>query len=732
MKRLLFFGLAAAFIASNAARADLLAWYSGDVVNGPDDRIIIDSSVNGNHAAAITNTNLTADGRNGAGIDFNAGTSYMVSNTAAGGAFQSIVDNQQFTVAFWMAGEESAAGPSNQSTHWFQSPSNNGTARGIQAHVPWGNGTVFLDVGGCCSGTQRVSGPIDRELWDANTGEEWTHWAFTMDEDGSTAVYADGTEVLFREGPTDAIGAFSQVWWGGAINGGNSYQGRMDDIVVADVALTEAQIGDLMNDVASVFGDDVNANPPTDVAIGAPYIPTAAVGGDNLGILRAATSVENLQLGDPVETQGLAQQWFNGNKRANPDFFFDAGEGDEVALEDLENPEGAAFATPSTWWAGNGDHLGLPRYPGAELGGRYAGAGDVNDYGVRLRGEIFIRENGEYWFRDGIDDYTMLAIDVDGNGLDRDEMVESLGFAADYDDIVIHDDDWAGKDGGGQDIEEARPAIAEFSGIAEGGEWREIEMWMSEGGGGDAGIMYMAKADDPDLDVADWEDAGGLAGAQQSAFLIPGGDLRSEVPSFTGDTIGTLPLQVTQMQVSSNLLDSDTITMDALPGTKSILDVDGAVIEIVAMDDLVAGDEFVLFDADELRGEENITFIFPEGTTADDWDLSGLSDDGEFGHRIAYMPGGGGLCDPNSMGDATGDGMVAFDDFLILSTNFGGPATSHTEGDFNCDGQVAFDDFLVLSTNFGQAVGAQSVPEPSAASLFAVALAFIGLVRRRR
>lgn len=51
-------------------------------------------------------------------------------------------------------------------------------------------------------------------------------------------------------------------------------------------------------------------------------------------------------------------------------------------------------------------------------------------------------------------------------------------------------------------------------------------------------------------------------------------------------------------------------------------------------------------------------------------------------------------------GDANLDGVVGFDDFLALSSNFGQSA-GWSGGDFDGDGSVAFLDFLALSRNFG-------------------------------
>ena len=86
-------------------------------------------------------------------------------------------------------------------------------------------------------------------------------------------------------------------------------------------------------------------------------------------------------------------------------------------------------------------------------------------------------------------------------------------------------------------------------------------------------------------------------------------------------------------------------------------------------------------------------------------------------------------------GDVDGDGEVAFEDFLILSENFGTDVERYTLGDLNGDGTVQFPDFLILSGNFGQTRTAQaaSVPEPHTLpmSLSGIAL-LLGLARSIR
>jgi hypothetical protein len=188
----------------------------------------------------------------------------MLLNTAATGAFDSINVNQEFTVGFWMSGDDTQ-GVNNESVFWATGIAGQ-TDRAFQAHIPWSDDNVYFDVGGCCGPTQRTTtgnaahltgDPIGPESWRASAGEEWTHWAFTIEPDfGDASVYVNGEERLFREGPTSEIPELAQIWIGAATGGGNFFGGRLDDFFIADEALSAEQIAEVVADgVRSVFSN---------------------------------------------------------------------------------------------------------------------------------------------------------------------------------------------------------------------------------------------------------------------------------------------------------------------------------------------------------------------------------------------------------------------------------------------------------------------------------------------
>ena len=88
---------------------------------------------------------------------------------------------------------------------------------------------------------------------------------------------------------------------------------------------------------------------------------------------------------------------------------------------------------------------------------------------------------------------------------------------------------------------------------------------------------------------------------------------------------------------------------------------------------------------------------------------------------------------PTLPGDLDGNGDVGFQDFLVLSANFGQDGLNYTQGNIDLVGTVAFPDFLVLSTNFNKtAAGASPVPEPSSAGVIVLGTLFASLLRKRR
>lgn len=95
-------------------------------------------------------------------------------------------------------------------------------------------------------------------------------------------------------------------------------------------------------------------------------------------------------------------------------------------------------------------------------------------------------------------------------------------------------------------------------------------------------------------------------------------------------------------------------------------------------------------------------FSAPKYMTRVDGHVYFRADDGFGGQELWRVPFDH-LGDEPVPGDADGNGTVDFEDFLLLSMNFGRTDdVDVANGDFDSNGEVDFNDFLVLSANFGK------------------------------
>jgi hypothetical protein len=67
-------------------------------------------------------------------------------------------------------------------------------------------------------------------------------------------------------------------------------------------------------------------------------------------------------------------------------------------------------------------------------------------------------------------------------------------------------------------------------------------------------------------------------------------------------------------------------------------------------------------------------------------------------------------------GDATRDGIVDFNDLVVIAQNYNTAANTFSRGDFNYDGTVAFEDLTLLAQEYNTALPGAPLSAPLGAS----------------
>ena len=496
----------------------------------------------------------------------------------------------------------------------------------------------------------------------------------------------------------------------------------VSEIIIYDRVLTDSELSSVRGHLYDKYG----------VTLDVGQAGTTAT--ENLGGVLTDVVREDVGGTQP----GLLHQWYGRNNPGSYNAvtaFYDFN----AEPRALESPDVTAFNPSNTWWTGNqspvlnadGDVV-APQYPievidQARPDGGVFNGGNNDNYVTALSGQIRIERNGTYLFTDGVDDLSVLAIDINRDGV----------FDDFDDEFLINDNAWTTvnreNNNGGFTTNDGNYVEAIFEDIDEADEstqWFDIEIVVGEGGGDDAGIIYWNPAGANDDIFPSPSGADRIIADENLALLtIPEENLRGPggLNIVSGNLTATLSGEVPYIFEINEDGTVDALAVErSFDAATTVLDLNDAKINLAAIGD-VSGLEgtFTLLSADEISGDA--TVIVPDA-------LQGLIDTSALLTDGTITFGAGSACNPDTGADINGDGSVGFPDFLILSANFGQAGlsgASHELGDVDCSGDVAFADFLALSAAFGSEVGAQAVPEPSGGTLLGLGALLLGLVRRR-
>ncbi|MFO0913342.1 MAG: PEP-CTERM sorting domain-containing protein [Pirellulales bacterium] len=470
----------------------------------------------------------------------------------------------------------------------------------------------------------------------------WTV-AFASDDGGQLTLPAAATFTsTFGENPTDQQGVgLNQIryegnrghsWTGGTFTAAAAISGEIvtsmhergggDSFEVAVAQGAQGGFGSAFKILGNgTFGWSVTTNS------GAPNAGDAVVNiaGNGVGTYTATgTAVATLNPVNPATaTTGLTHRYYNTGNQGN------LGAADGLRTSGIPaalfSPGGAA----PQWWGGSEGAKpgGVPAYQqglvdainaGKFTGG--GGAGNLENYLGVLTGQILIPAGvSSVNFKDGVDDFTSLRLDLNGDGSFQDATEAFLG-----------DNNWTSYDGTGNS---GSPIVTADTSAVQG-KWINFEMMTWEGGGGDAGVLWW---DATPAAAAAFPVDQTSAPSDLAAAFVPNSNLRTN-----GVSVAISPSLDSFVRYDFDVHSKNFADQIVLPGgagmTSSPLALSGAKLNIKNVGDLINGESIKIIGGAS-TGSAN--FTFPAGTT---WDVSNLNTTGEIklltGGRDVGGPGG--------------------------------------------------------------------------------------------
>ena len=190
---------------------------------------------------SILNATYTGDTGGASGLAGDTALSFAGNGVvqfpdAANGVFDRMAERDAITLSLWTYGAPSM--PANNNI-FFARPVDGSTPRGLGAHLPWGDSTIYFDTANCCD-------PILHRLQVLESDPTkwrgaWNHYAFV--KDGSRKeIWQNGT-LLANTINTEPLGLFREFFLGAVTAAGTQgYQGEIDDFALFADALPAAAI----------------------------------------------------------------------------------------------------------------------------------------------------------------------------------------------------------------------------------------------------------------------------------------------------------------------------------------------------------------------------------------------------------------------------------------------------------------------------------------------------------